>query len=67
MRWWLRIRLRTPIEVGVASGALHIILVSIIGRFVVGSGLVGYEGQDQPEGLSSLFFFLGVLGVFPLP
>ena len=63
MRWWLQIRLRSQIEVGVAAGALQLILVSIVGGFVCGRSLVGYEGRQESEGLSSLFFFFGALGI----
>ena len=63
MRWCLQIRLRPQIEVGVAAGALQLILVLILGGLVCGRSLVGYEGRQEPEGLSSLFFFFGVLGI----
>jgi len=60
IRWWLKTKLQPKIQVGVAAGALYMILLSVFGGLLGASDLAGAEGFMA---LSFLLLFFGMLGV----
>jgi hypothetical protein len=58
MRWWLKTKLRSKVEVGAAAAALYIVLLYGFGL------LVGVSDPGaEVEGSAFLLLFLGLLGV----
>ena len=57
-KWWLKSKLRPKTEVGLAAGALYVLLLAILGGILNARA----EGEDFMA-IPFLMIFLGVLGV----